>query len=148
MRTYCTDTSFSKMLKTYDLIPFVTGVGEITRGLRFVDKSGNTLEIEKAVDFTDDARKAINKLDNVDGFTKTTRELGIDIHKGYKRGDAFSLKHKEYSKINGIRPDYYDGETIYELKPFNPKAAKQGVKQLKRYCEKIPNWRIARLEFY
>ena len=55
---------------------------------------------------------------------------------------------KEYGKIDGIRPDYYDGETIYELKPYNPRAAKQGVKQLKKYCEKIPNWRIARLEFY
>ena len=37
---------------------------------------------------------------------------------------------------------------FFELKPFNPKAAKQGVKQLKRYSNKISNWRIARLEFY
>lgn len=131
-----------------DLIPFVTGVGEVTRGLRFVDKAGNTLEIAKAVDFTDDARATINKLDNLNGFTKSNRFDGIDIHKGYKKGDSFLPNHKEYRKVEGIRPDYYDGETIFELKPFNPKAAKQGVKQLKMYCEKIPNWRIARLEFY
>ena len=131
-----------------DLIPFATGIGEAARGLRFIDKAGNTLEIAEAVDFTADAQKTINKLDNVDCFTKSNRVDGINIHKGYKKGNSFSPKHKEYRDVDGIRPDYYDGETIYELKPFNPKAAKQGVKQLKRYCGKIPNWRVARLEFY
>ena len=131
-----------------DLIPFVTGVGEVARGLRFVDKVGNTLEIAEAVDFTSDTKKIIKKLDNVDGFTKSSRIDGINIHKGYKKGKSFSTEYKEYNRINGIRPDYFDGETIYELKPFNPKSAKQGIKQLKKYSERIKDWRIARLEFY
>ena len=42
-----------------DLIPIVTGVGETIRGIRMVDKVGNTLEIAKAVDFTDDTKKTI-----------------------------------------------------------------------------------------
>ena len=32
-----------------DLIPFVTGVGETVKGLRFIDKAGNTLEIAKEI---------------------------------------------------------------------------------------------------
>lgn len=133
---------------TIDLIPFVTGVGEVARGIRFVDKVGNTLEIAEAVDFTSDAKRIINKLDTVDGFTKSTKLDGIAIHKGYKKGTSFLPEFKEYRKIDGIRPDYYDGETIFELKPFNPKAAKQGIKQLEKYSKRINNWRIMRLEFY
>ena len=56
-----------------DIIPFVTGVGETIRGIRFIDKAGNTLEIARATDFSSDAVKAMGKLDNVNGFTKEKR---------------------------------------------------------------------------
>ena len=131
-----------------DLIPFVTGVGETVRGLRFVDKLGNTLEIAKAVDFVDDANDAFKSLDRSSGFTKSTREAGVAIHKSYKNGPGFSSKYKEYNEIKGIRPDYYDKTTIFELKPYNQRAARAGVKQLRRYNELLGGNNIMRLEFY
>ena len=59
-------------------------------------------------------------------------------------------KYKEYKKVKGIRPDYYNPKTktIYELKPYNPRSAKAGVKQLKKYKKKIGKRSNVRLEFY
>ena len=131
-----------------DLIPIVTGIGETVRGVRLVDKTGNTFEIAKAVDFTDDAKKTINSLDNVNGFTKSTTTAGTKIHQGYKYGSGFSAKNKEYKKVAGIRLDYYDGNIIFELKPYNPKAAKAGVKQLKKYNTALGGGKIMRMELY
>ena len=130
------------------LIPVVTGLGESIRGVRLVDKAGNTFEIAKAVDFTDDTKKTINSLDNVNGFTKSTREDGIKIHTGYKKGNGFLEDNKEYTKAAGIRPDYYDGTTIFELKPYNPRAAKAGVKQLKKYNSVLGGGKVMRMELY
>ena len=50
--------------------------------------------------------------------------------------------------VKGIRPDYYNGKTIFELKPFNPKSAKAGVKQLRKYNTLLGGGKIMRLEFY
>ena len=133
-----------------DLIPIVTGVGEAVRAPRFTDKMGNTLEIAEAVDFTKDARDIIKSLEHTNGFTKSTRSAGRKIHKGYKSGPAFKAEYKEYKKVKGIRPDYYNPKTktIYELKPYNPRSAKAGVKQLKKYKKKIGKRSNVRLEFY
>ena len=132
------------------MIPIVTGVGEAVRALRFTDKMGNTLEIAEAVDFTKDARDIIKSLEHTNGFTKSTRSAGRKIHKGYKSGPAFKAEYKEYKKVKGIRPDYYNPKTktIYELKPYNPRSAKAGVKQLKKYKKKIGKRSNVRLEFY
>ena len=133
-----------------DIIPFVTGVGETVRGLRFVDKLGNTFEIAKATDFTDDAAKAIRELDTGNIFTKSNRFDGTKIHTGYKKGPDFSSRFKEFDEMDGIRPDYYDADNnvIYELKPFNPSAAKAGVRQLKKYNNCLGGRNTMRLEFY
>ena len=133
-----------------DLIPFVTGVGEMVKGLRFVDKAGNTLEIAKATDFTKDAKKIVTSLDRSSGFTKSSRSAGRDIHKGYKYGKGFNAKYKEYKGVKGIRPDYYNKrtKTIYELKPYNRRSARAGVRQLRRYNMKLGGRNRMRLEFY
>ncbi len=135
---------------TIDLIPIVTGVGETVRGIRFVDKAGDTLEIAKATDFTADAKKTINSLKRTNGFTKSNRRDGMKIHEGYKTGKRFSKKYKEYRKVKGIRPDYYSTKArkIYELKPYNPRAAKAGIKQLRKYNKILGGKNIMRLEFY
>jgi len=131
-----------------DLVPFVTGVGETVRGIRFIDKAGNTLELAKAVDFTDDAADTVKALKRTDGFTKSTATAGTKIHQGYKKGTGFKLKFKEYKEIKGIRPDYYDGITIFELKPYNMRSAKKGIEQLKKYNSVLGGGKIMRLEFY
>ena len=75
-------------------------------------------------------------------------QLVKKIHKGYKKGSNYNSYYKEYNKVKGIRPDYYDGETIFELKPYNPSAAKSGVRQLQRYSNALGGGKKLVLEFY
>ena len=129
-----------------DLVPFVTGVGEVTRAVKAANKAGDVLTIQKAADFTDDAADIIKGLDRSSGFTKSTRSAGTQIHKGYKVG----MPGKEYDKIKGIRIDYLDmdNKVIYELKPFNPRSVKQGVRQLEKYSQKLDGGYKMVLEVY
>ena len=133
-----------------DLVPFVSGVGEITRSVnttrKVADKVGDVTEavvdgvkLQKAVDFTDDAVDTIKALDRSSGFTKSTASAGRKIHKGYKATPEFIESSKEFNKVRGIRPDYvdFDNKIIYELKPFNPKSIKSGIKQLQKYNQKL-----------
>ena len=129
-----------------DLVPFVTGVGEVTRAVKAANKAGDVLTIQKAADFTDDTADIIKGLDRSSGFTKSTRSAGTQIHKGYKVG----MPGKEYDKIKGIRIDYLDmdNKVIYELKPFNPRSVKQGVRQLEKYNQKLDGEYKMVLEVY
>ena len=129
-----------------DLVTFVTGVGEVTRAVKAANKAGDVLTIQKAADFTDDAADIIKGLDRSSGFTKSTRSAGTQIHKGYKVG----MPGKEYDKIKGIRIDYLDmdNKVIYELKPFNPRSVKQGVRQLEKYNQKLDGGYKMVLEVY
>ena len=129
-----------------DLVPFVTGVGEVTRAVKAANKAGDVLTIQKAADFTDDAADIIKGLDRSSGFTKSTRSAGTQIHKGYKVG----MPGKEYDKIKGIRIDYLDmdNKVIYELKPFNPRSFKLGVRQLEKYNQKLDGEYKMVLEVY
>ena len=129
-----------------DLVPFVTGVGEVTRAVKAANKAGDVLTIQKAAAFTDDAADIIKGLDRSSGFTKSTRSAGTQIHKGYKVG----MPGKEYDKIKGIRIDYLDmdNKVIYELKPFNPRSVKQGVRQLEKYNQKLDGEYKMVLEVY
>ena len=65
-------------------------------------------------------------------YTKSSLKLGQQMHKAYKVG---ANGVKEFRGIKGIRPDFIDfsTKTIYELKPFNPRALQQGMKQLDKY---------------
>ncbi len=133
-----------------DIIPFVTGVGETVRAIRFADKAGNVLELADAADFTDDAVDVVKTLDRSSNFTHSSSSAGLSVHKGYKVGDEFYDYYKEYRGVSGIRPDYYDeaAGVIYELKPFNPSAAKRGIKQLQHYNDLLGGNSVMRLEFY
>ncbi len=56
------------------------------------------------------------------------------MHKAYKAGDVLDgVRIKEYMLPSRKRIDFIDLEKkiIYELKPNNPRAIKQGDKQLK-----------------
>ncbi|MBQ9716317.1 MAG: hypothetical protein IJV77_07950 [Clostridia bacterium] len=149
-----------------DLIPFVTGVGEGIKGYRVVAKSADLsddaldairlgdraklaeygldiITFSRATDFTADALSNINKLDNL---AESRRVLGINIHTGFMS----NIPGKEFNKIVGIRPDYYNKltHTLIELKPFNRNSLRRGVKHVLHYqdvigfkCDKI-------LQFY
>jgi RHS repeat-associated protein len=71
-------------------------------------------------------------------FTKSTLRLGREMHAAYKVADVIpEIAVKEFRGIPGIRPDFVDfaTQTIYELKPYNPRAMEQGMKQLAKYKE-------------
>jgi hypothetical protein len=69
-------------------------------------------------------------------YTKSSLQLGQQMHKAYKLGEVVEgVAIKEFRGIPGIRPDFVDfsTKTIYELKPFNPRAMQQGLNQLNKY---------------
>lgn len=69
-------------------------------------------------------------------FTKSSTQLGQQMHKAYKAADVVDgVAWKEFRRIPGIRPDFVDfsTRTIYELKPFNPNAMWRGMDQLYKY---------------
>ena len=135
---------------TIDLIPFVTGVGEVIRSIKTIDRATDTVQIAKAIDFTEDAANIVKALDRSSGFTKSTARLGRKIHDGYKVGDGFNPRFKESRKIRGVRPDYidFDNKIIYELKSMNPRSVRSGVRQLQRYNKAFGGGFTLRLELY
>ena len=70
-------------------------------------------------------------------YTKSSLSMGREMHKAYRLGEhAPELgKFKEFTGVKGIRPDFVDfsTNTIYELKPFNPRGMKSGAAQLEKY---------------
>ena len=87
---------------------------------------------------------------SVNPYTKSNLQLGQQMHRLYKLDEAKTgIGVKEYNKIKGIRPDFVDfnTQTIYELKPNNPRAIKQGWKQLRLYQQEFQkrypgDWKI------
>ncbi|PVD49399.1 hypothetical protein DC498_25290, partial [Terrimonas sp.] len=69
-------------------------------------------------------------------FTKSSTSLGQQMHRAYKVGmDGI----KEFRLPSGKRIDFLDitNKTVYELKPFNPRAMQQGEKQLQTYIQEL-----------
>lgn len=71
-------------------------------------------------------------------YTKSNLQLGREMHREYKL-NAAGLK--EFRLPSGKRIDFLDpiNNTIYELKPNNPRAIRLGEKQLKMYLEEVKN---------
>ena len=102
-----------------DLIPFVSGVGESTDLVRIATKVDDVVDaiddvhdvaralevsgtirdgvkIQKATDFTTDAKNVIDSLDHTGGITKSSAAAGRKIHAGYKTN---------YSDIEGMKKE-------------------------------------------
>ncbi len=119
-----------------DLNPLDTEIthlegGEATRGERqdaFVESVATLMPIS--------AVKGASAAKSSKRFTKSSLQFGQQMHNGYKAGlaDNFTT-FKEFRGIKGIRPDFVDfnTRTIYELKPYNPRAMQHGWNQLNRY---------------
>jgi len=69
-------------------------------------------------------------------YTKSNLRLGQEMHKAYKVGEDGI---KEFRLPSGKRIDFLDikNNTIYELKPFNPRAMKEGLNQLNMYKQEL-----------
>ena len=66
-----------------DLVPFVSGVGESAKVVGALititnkaDNVSDTIKVVKATEFTDEALEVIDKLDTVNGATKSTEKAG------------------------------------------------------------------------
>ncbi|GHV15297.1 hypothetical protein FACS1894169_06250 [Bacteroidia bacterium] len=73
-------------------------------------------------------------------YTKSNLRLGQQMHKSYKVGLHDGVNGiKEYRLPSGKRIDFLDipNQTIFELKPFNPRAMKQGQIQLNMYLKEL-----------
>jgi hypothetical protein len=68
-------------------------------------------------------------------YTKSSLKQGQEMHKAYHAGEV----GKEFRLPSGKRIDFLDvnNRAIHELKPFNPRAMRQGYKQLDTYLEEI-----------
>ena len=110
------------------MVPFA---GWAATGAKFVNKGRNALKFAKAAD--------IAKTSN--SYIKSNMKLGREMHSIYKATEANKDigKIKEFVLPSGKRIDYIDfqNRVIYELKPYNPRAMRQGNKQLNRYYDEV-----------
>lgn len=83
-------------------------------------------------------------------FTRSSLQLGQKMHRAYKADLVNNVtRFKEFRFATGRRVDFIDFEKgiIYELKPNNPRAIREGGKQLEQYLKdaqaQFPgiNWR-------
>jgi hypothetical protein len=73
-------------------------------------------------------------------YTRSNLRLGQQIHKSYRAGEVIlNAKTKEYVLPSKKRIDFLDeiNGIVYELKPNNPRAIREGNKQLQRYIDEL-----------
>nr|WP_243896304.1 RHS repeat-associated core domain-containing protein [Paenibacillus sp. F411] len=115
--------------------------GEVSLGLsmnRFAYVNGNPVTFVDPLGL--DAiqagkRKGIDK-----PYTKSSLKLGQQMHKSYKSDKVLEgVREKEFRLPSGKRIDFIDFEKkiIYELKSYNPRAMRQGNRQLERYKKEV-----------
>jgi hypothetical protein len=83
---------------------------------------------------------AIKKALKISTFTKSTLALGQQMHREYKVAQIMkNIRIKEFRLPSGKRIDFIDLEKgiIYELKPNNPRAIRQGYIQLDKYLQEL-----------
>ncbi|MBC8643229.1 hypothetical protein H9W95_01155 [Flavobacterium lindanitolerans] len=109
-----------------------TGIVDGLNAIGYLARGQNTNAMIAAVGIV----PYIGDLGKLTKYTKSSLKMGQEMHKAYKVAEeAAGLGIKEFREIPGIRPDFVDmvNRTIYELKPFNPRAMKAGEKQLAKY---------------
>lgn len=80
-------------------------------------------------------------------YTRSNLQLGQQMHKAYRINEVIpGQKIKEYRLLNNQKIDFLDivNQTVYELKPYNPRAMLQGQRQLQKYVEelrKVPDFK-------
>ena len=112
------------------LLPIVS-VGMV-RAARYAD------DLEAVVSFARYAEDGVPvSAFNRTSYTKSSLQFGREMHKIYRMELEAPVNglFKEYRGIKGIRPDFVDfnARTIYELKPYNPRSVRGGLKQLEKY---------------
>ena len=125
----------------FDLLPIVTGTGETIRGVRIMAKGADladdaydTIRFVRATDMMDhftDEGKMLNIVGNKSSYKKMT----ISNHKdGTFLHNTFMNNGKTIENTRK-RLDGHDSSinTIYELKPYNKRNIRKGVRQISGY---------------
>jgi hypothetical protein len=93
----------------------------------FADAGGVIRKAQRS-DFSKDGWRLAQNMDITDdGFTISNRLKGTNIHGKFMDGGKTINR---YNRVDGIDDTL---KIIYELKPYNPRSIRQGIKQLKRY---------------
>ena len=121
-----------------DLLPFVTGVGEGVKAAKLVkytdemiDASHVTLKFARATEYAKsfaDGGEMLSDFRHVGkyGFSVSDHVSGTRLHSIFMKGEALNA----LNKVDGID---HASRIIYELKPYNRRNFRNGVKQLRRY---------------
>ena len=104
-----------------DIIPFVTGVGEAVRGLRFVDKAGDMIEIAES---TDDA------IDTYRSLKKINKGTGNEVHHIIEKRFADALDIDNQNDMLSIALSKSDHQTYTNLWRQNIKYGTGAVDKL------------------
>jgi RHS repeat-associated protein len=124
-----------------DLLPFVTGVGEGVRATKMVkyaddviDSSYDTIKFVKATDYKDafeDGGKMLHRVGNSTDyrhFTVSNHVDGTKLHTLFMdNGDVIWGTKLRYDGLDPVT------NTLFELKPFNKRNVRKGVKQIIQY---------------
>ena len=124
-----------------DLLPLVTGVGEGVRAAKMfkytddvINSSLDTIKFVKAADYADkfaDSGKMLSDFDHIDDYYKFTVSNHVDgtkLHKLFMDNGGTIQKTK--LRYDGLDPDT---KNLFELKPYNKRNVRKGVKQIIQY---------------
>jgi len=116
----------------------VPGIGDAVAVAKIGVKVAGTVAVASSL-----VRKADTAADAVrgaSGFTRSSLQLGQQMHRAYKAGLADNIRtFKEFRLPSGGRIDFLDVQRgiIHELKPNNPRAIREGLQQLQRYRQEL-----------
>lgn len=101
---------------------------------------GRIVSVACKVDDVADAVKMADKIVDAGEAITSTAKFGRQVHKMYEPIDAAMSVNRTINKaIKGtlLRPDAIDyvAKVVYELKPYNLKSLKKGLKQAANYAK-------------
>ena len=122
-----------------DLLPIISGTGEVADVLRFANKSddavseflqaGGKIRKVRKYEISESGRTLIRDLYRTsEGYTVSTHRIGTQIHKNFRRNGQIIPNSR--LRVDGVSKFWH---SIYELKPNNPKSIQRGIQQLYQY---------------
>ncbi len=124
-------TGGSSIVRTADMANTIDNAGDLTKIYGHIDgfaDAGGIIRRADELDFTPGLWNS--KIKNIsrtpDGFTISNRFLGTEIHQGFMKPFRINA-HNIADGIDDVMM------LVYELKPYNKRSIRQGIKQLNRY---------------
>ena len=113
----------------------VDNIVDLTKTYGHIDDfadAGGIIRRANELDFVDNGWDLVNGLNKTeDGFTISHRFTGTEIHSKFRYGSRVIDIH---NRVDGIDDA---ARLIYELKPYNKRNIRQGIRQLYRYQKAV-----------